>query len=161
MLNLRSALVLFAALGAGVVLAVVSLWGPGDGGPRVWGPGVWGPGERPPEIQTRTSATPPESPTSDTSTLDIEALAPRPVRTIPFKKPVDSSSETIGGSVNESAPRTMQPSVRDSQAAASPGAVNDARPCNRDACSRKYRSFDSLTCTYRPYGGGPRQRCEK
>jgi 1A family penicillin-binding protein len=33
--------------------------------------------------------------------------------------------------------------------------------CDLDRCARHYRSFDAATCTYQPYDGGPRQRCEK
>jgi 1A family penicillin-binding protein len=33
--------------------------------------------------------------------------------------------------------------------------------CDRERCARHYRSFDAATCTYQPYEGGPRQRCEK
>jgi membrane peptidoglycan carboxypeptidase len=31
--------------------------------------------------------------------------------------------------------------------------------CDIDRCSRRYRSFDPVTCTYQPYGGGPRRMC--
>jgi BA14K-like protein len=34
------------------------------------------------------------------------------------------------------------------------------RSCNRQACSRAYRSFDELTCTYQPFSG-PRRICTK
>jgi 1A family penicillin-binding protein len=34
-------------------------------------------------------------------------------------------------------------------------------PCDRDRCAQHYRSFDAATCTYQPFDGGPRQRCEK
>jgi penicillin-binding protein 1A len=33
--------------------------------------------------------------------------------------------------------------------------------CDYRACSAKYQSFDASDCTYQPYGGGQRQRCEK
>jgi hypothetical protein len=32
--------------------------------------------------------------------------------------------------------------------------------CDVQWCSWQYRSFDSASCTYQPYGGGPRKRCE-
>jgi hypothetical protein len=32
--------------------------------------------------------------------------------------------------------------------------------CDVQWCSRQYRSFDYASCTYQPYGGGPRKRCE-
>jgi penicillin-binding protein 1A len=33
--------------------------------------------------------------------------------------------------------------------------------CNVDACAGTYSSFDAASCTYQPYDGGPRRRCEK
>lgn len=33
--------------------------------------------------------------------------------------------------------------------------------CDYRGCSAKYQSFDASDCTYQPYGGGQRQRCEK
>ena len=33
--------------------------------------------------------------------------------------------------------------------------------CNVQACARQYRSFRSEDCTFQPYGGGPRQLCER
>jgi membrane peptidoglycan carboxypeptidase len=40
-------------------------------------------------------------------------------------------------------------------------AASDSLLCDRDRCARHYKSFDATTCTYQPYDGGPRQRCEK
>jgi hypothetical protein len=33
--------------------------------------------------------------------------------------------------------------------------------CDHRACAETYQSFDAADCTYQPYGGGPRVRCEK
>jgi 1A family penicillin-binding protein len=33
--------------------------------------------------------------------------------------------------------------------------------CNVEVCSRFYSSFDAADCTYQPYGGGPRQICDR
>ena len=33
--------------------------------------------------------------------------------------------------------------------------------CDHRACADTYQSFDAADCTYQPYGGGPRTRCEK
>jgi penicillin-binding protein 1A len=33
--------------------------------------------------------------------------------------------------------------------------------CDYRGCSAKYQSFDASDCTYQPYGGGQRQRCDK
>ena len=33
--------------------------------------------------------------------------------------------------------------------------------CDQRACADTYQSFDAADCTYQPYGGGPRTRCEK
>jgi hypothetical protein len=35
-----------------------------------------------------------------------------------------------------------------------------SRLCDPDGCARRYRSFDPLTCTYQPHGGGSRRMCE-
>ena len=36
-----------------------------------------------------------------------------------------------------------------------------AAQCDYRACADTYQSFDAADCTYQPYGGGPRTRCEK
>ena len=33
--------------------------------------------------------------------------------------------------------------------------------CEVAACARDYNSFRASDCTYQPYGGGPRQRCDR
>jgi len=33
--------------------------------------------------------------------------------------------------------------------------------CDVSRCARQYRSFDAASCTYQPYDGGPRERCDK
>jgi membrane peptidoglycan carboxypeptidase len=33
--------------------------------------------------------------------------------------------------------------------------------CDYRACAAKYQSFNAMDCTYQPYGGGERKRCEK
>lgn len=33
--------------------------------------------------------------------------------------------------------------------------------CDYRACSAKYQSFNAIDCTYQPFGGGARQRCEE
>ena len=145
--------VLFAALGAGLVLAGFFLVGPTVEPPaQIQTPSV---------PETSTSSVP-ETSTSPRSSDNVEAPAPRSVQTIPFNRPVDDPSPaTTGGPPQEPVPPTAAPAARDSQAAAPSGAVDDALACNTNACSRKYRSFDRASCTYQPHGGGPRQRCEK
>jgi membrane carboxypeptidase/penicillin-binding protein PbpC len=58
------------------------------------------------------------------------------------------------------APLTAAPNVpglpQDQQALAA-----TTESCDYRACSAKYQSFDASDCTYQPYGGGQRQRCEK
>jgi penicillin-binding protein 1A len=41
------------------------------------------------------------------------------------------------------------------------GATGAPAQCNVDACARTYSSFDPSDCTYQPFGGGPRQLCER
>ena len=47
---------------------------------------------------------------------------------------------------------------------ASPRIARDATApdgsCNVDMCSSYFRSFDPVSCTYQPLGGGPRARCD-
>ncbi len=38
-------------------------------------------------------------------------------------------------------------------------ASSPAYACNVDECAGRFRSFDPATCTYQPYGGGPRATC--
>ena len=60
------------------------------------------------------------------------------------------------------APREAPPPVPGTaaqQTAAQPDA--EAARCDYRACATKYQSFDAANCTYQPYVGGPRQRCEK
>jgi penicillin-binding protein 1A len=59
--------------------------------------------------------------------------------------------------------RLCEKKIPDDAAAAGPktAAASDSALCDRDRCARHYKSFDAATCTYQPYDGGPRQRCEK
>ncbi len=52
-------------------------------------------------------------------------------------------------------------SERVTQARPKAAAVLSSGVCDRDLCARHYRSFDPETCTYQPFEGGPRQKCEK
>jgi penicillin-binding protein 1A len=45
------------------------------------------------------------------------------------------------------------------QADAQPVAASPS--CDVSRCARQYRSFDAASCTYQPYDGGPRERCDK
>jgi penicillin-binding protein 1A len=58
------------------------------------------------------------------------------------------TSGAAGGSVSAAA-------AESSGSSAAPG------QCHADACTKFYSSFESATCTYQPYSGGPRQLCEK
>ena len=57
-----------------------------------------------------------------------------------------------GGSASSSLTETT------ASAAASPSSPGS---CNVDLCRQTYSSFNPADCTYQPYGGGPRQLCEK
>jgi penicillin-binding protein 1A len=70
------------------------------------------------------------------------------------------------------APRRLCEKNPSPQSAATPFAQNSsAQPllgqpsgraqCNIDVCARFYSSFDPADCTYRPFGGGPRQVCTR
>lgn len=42
-----------------------------------------------------------------------------------------------------------------------PGQQSQQGSCNVAACSQTYSSFRATDCTYQPYGGGPRQVCDR
>jgi membrane peptidoglycan carboxypeptidase len=54
--------------------------------------------------------------------------------------------------------------LRSSAMAAAPefarASAATAYSCNVDMCASRFRSFDPATCTYQPYGGGPRATCD-
>lgn len=51
-------------------------------------------------------------------------------------------------------PSASMPRIARINAASAPGT------CDVEVCSRRFRSFDAATCTYQPYGGGPRALCD-
>jgi penicillin-binding protein 1A len=53
---------------------------------------------------------------------------------------------------------SSNPTETTASAAAGPSSPGS---CNVDLCRQTYSSFNSADCTYQPYGGGPRQLCEK
>jgi hypothetical protein len=56
--------------------------------------------------------------------------------------------------------RDSRPASRQNEMARS---LMDSPPrmqCNPDLCAARYKSFNAADCTYQPYGGGPRSRCE-
>jgi hypothetical protein len=77
-------------------------------------------------------------------------------RPTPMAAPEQPENATTGLAVAAQAP----PSLRDENArAAASGAAES--PCNYAVCRRYYRSFDEATCTYQPYGRGPRELCTR
>ena len=76
------------------------------------------------------------------------------------------SSAAAGGSGSSTAAESSGSSAAagsSSSSAAAESSGSSAAPaqCHVDACAKFYSSFDRATCTYQPYGGGPRQLCEK
>jgi penicillin-binding protein 1A len=71
----------------------------------------------------------------------------------------DCTYQSYGGPrrVCERGDRPIESAERTAQATDARG---EAR-CNVDVCSRFYQSFDPSDCTYKPYGGGSRQLCER
>jgi hypothetical protein len=53
-------------------------------------------------------------------------------------------------------PQVAQPRAADAFASTR----SQVRNCDVQRCSRQYRSFDSASCTYQPYDGGPRKTCD-
>jgi hypothetical protein len=68
----------------------------------------------------------------------------------------ERSSETTGSG---SSAAEQQSETSDKRPLENPRQPEQA--CNVSVCRRFYRSFDEATCTYRPYGGGPPQLCER
>jgi hypothetical protein len=161
-LDFRSTVKFMAAFGAGVVVAGFFLSRPV---------------ERPPEVQPQAvqPQVPPAAPTvaplapavtAPATPDNATVLSPRSVRTIPIEKPAGSDTATTGGPAGEPARPAAQPSAPDARAArdsplAAPAAAAQAAACDREACRRAYRSFDSATCTYQPHRRAPRRLCEK
>jgi hypothetical protein len=86
--------------------------------------------------------------TSGQPTSDAPQQPPAPVTDQP-------SAETTGSSAPQS---TAADNPNLGQIEMTPR--RDAA-CNVAVCRRFYRSFDEATCTYRPYGGGPPQLCNR
>jgi hypothetical protein len=163
-LDFRSTVKFMAAFGAGVVVAGLFLSRPVERPPEVQSEAV-----QPQAVQPQA---PPAAPTAAPSVIapatpdNAQVLSPRSVRTIPIEKPVGSDTATTGGPAGEPARPAAQPSAPDARAArdsplAAPAAAAQAAACDREACRRAYRSFDSATCTYQPHRRAPRRLCEK
>jgi penicillin-binding protein 1A len=71
-------------------------------------------------------------------------------------QPYDGTSRRL---CERNAPQrtALAPMASDSDFQLSSGKVQ----CKIDACASVYSSFDAATCTYQPYGGGPRRLCER
>jgi hypothetical protein len=93
-------------------------------------------------------APPPVQPLPESWAAPLDPAAVPPPTRIPLDRLPPWPQETTGA-----APSTTNAAVN-SQA-------TPTRTCNVGACSRIYRSFDSETCTYQPYKGGPRQHCDR
>jgi len=88
--------------------------------------------------------------------------------TAPLTEPWSSEAtqESTFSNVAERSLETTGSSVADE-----PSGISDKRrlesqrqpeqACNVSVCRRFYQSFDEATCTYRPYGGGPPQPCNR
>ena len=74
----------------------------------------------------------------------VRSFDPPPAAEAPSKPPAE-------------APPNVGPSV--AQAPADQAAQGPA--CDYQACARAYESFRASDCTYQPYGGASRQRCDK
>jgi len=163
----RSIATFLGVFGAGAVVAGFFLSGPVERPPDVQ-PQVHPQAQiqAPPTAQAGSSTTPAAAPSAPSATDPANMLSPRPVRTIPVLKPAGSNPETTGGSPGEPASQTAPAPAQDQAAPAAPQAqpapaAADAFACDYQACRRKYRSFDSRTCTYQPHRRGPRELCDR
>jgi penicillin-binding protein 1A len=81
----------------------------------------------------------------------------------------DCTYQPFGGGPRqpcEKAEEPPEPPERNAGAAPAAGALaataaGAPAQCHIDLCARHYSSFNPSDCTYRPYGGGPRQQCDK
>jgi penicillin-binding protein 1A len=71
-------------------------------------------------------------------------------------KPFDESGRRVCDKSSAQATAATPPTPRSADQASAVGGQ-----CNVDACAATYSSFDAGSCTYQPYDGGPRRRCEK
>jgi hypothetical protein len=132
-----------AAFGAGVVAAGFFFSSPADP-----------PAQHPPTTAVNGGwvLLPPTTPFTST---DGTFAQPMPERTQPSLPSVAGppNIETTGSSAAQSTdiPKLGQIEMTPRRDAA----------CNVSICRRFYRSFDEATCTYRPYGGGPPQLCNR
>ena len=120
-----------------------------------------------PAAPAPASSAPAVAPSAPTATDPANMLSPRSVRTIPIERPPGADA-TTGGPTSEAgqrvapvAPGQNQEASAPPQDQAAPAAAANAFACDYQACSRKYRSFDSKTCTYKPYGRGRRELCDR
>jgi hypothetical protein len=93
-------------------------------------------------------------PTTSVTWADGTSGQPTPEPEQQSLPPVRQNVETTGSSAAQSAadsPERGQIEMTPQRDAA----------CNISVCRRFYRSFDEATCTYRPYGGGPPQLCNR
>ncbi len=63
--------------------------------------------------------------------------------------PVQNKLDELRGSASANSP---SPGI-------APAASSRPRPCNVEVCASRFRSFDQASCTYQPYGGSRRVRC--
>ncbi|HUC11395.1 MAG TPA: BA14K family protein, partial [Stellaceae bacterium] len=71
----------------------------------------------------------------------------------------DAGHSTSGESTSGPSPAPQSTPVRQTAKLASNS--GNAGQCNVELCSQTYSSFNPSDCTYQPYGGGPRQLCDK
>jgi penicillin-binding protein 1A len=79
------------------------------------------------------------------------------------EEPPASAERGAGAAPAASAPAATAAGAPAATAAGAPAATAAGAlgQCHIDLCARHYSSFKPSDCTYQPYGGGPRQRCEK
>jgi hypothetical protein len=87
--------------------------------------------------------------------LPDQALVRRPVRIVPIERPDDPEAT---GPVRIELPQQQDGAQTVGRAKRS--ATPAAPKCDRDACSRAYRSFHEADCTYQPQRG-PRKLCTR
>jgi hypothetical protein len=85
-----------------------------------------------------------------------EALQPTEAPQVAPEKPLDIS-------LPQQASRPVPEANAASEGPEADGrtASKQSPQCDYRACGAKYQSFNAADCTYQPYGGGDRRRCER
>jgi membrane peptidoglycan carboxypeptidase len=103
--------------------------------------------------------------TKDQQMAGRPALLPKPTDSDrnDLSRTEQAPEEGLPGTLGAQSPDSQYEITRAPPTSAEPVPEEDTAQvqCDIRACARAYRSFDPKDCTYQPYGGGPRVKCDK